>query len=154
MKKVLTLSIVFKLYDTYGFPIDLTELMASEVGFTVDLDGFEKNLAEQKNRSKADAQSEQGDWIRVHEDEPVAFIGYDALESRAKLLRYREVEVKGKKRFQLVLTPTPFYPEGGGQVGDTGWLYSGEQRIGIINTLKENDLILHIRRHIEVGRSD
>jgi len=130
----------FELYDTYGFPIDLTHLIAAERGLSVDHDGFLKALQLQKDRSRADAQKSVGDWIVV-QDGKTEFVGYDQLEVEdARILMYREVESKGKKQFQLVLDRTPFYPEGGGQVGDKGRLVVGEEEIKILNAIKENDL--------------
>lgn len=137
----------FELFDTYGFPLDLTELMAKEVGFTVDIDGYKKALAEQKKRSKADAEKEQGDWTTVHTGD-VEFVGYDALESQTRILRYREITTKGKTQYQLVLEKTPFYPEGGGQIGDTGELALGDAKTYVIDTKKENDLILHFVKEL------
>ena len=134
----------FELYDTYGFPLDLTELIARENSMRVDVEGFEFEMQEQKNRSKADSKRSVGDWTVVYEDDKEEFVGYDYLESDVKITRYREVEIKGKKLYQLVLNLTPFYPEGGGQVGDTGVLEVADERTYIKNTIKENDLILHI----------
>lgn len=136
----------FELYDTYGFPIDLTELLAREKGIEVDLDGFNSELQKQKERSRADAQKTSGDWIVLHEDEQEEFIGYDQLEAQVKITRYREVEAKGKKRFHLVFNYTPFYAESGGQVGDKGVLIGSEneEKVGIIDTQKENNLIIQV----------
>ncbi|PWJ42319.1 alanyl-tRNA synthetase [Sediminitomix flava] len=133
----------FSLSDTYGFPLDLTELIARENGYGVDIEGYNKAMQEQKERARAASASDKGDWITVNEDD-VQFIGYDNLTSDAKILRYREVSEKKKTYFQLVLDNTPFYPEGGGQVGDTGLIFSGEEKIPVKNTVKENDLIIHI----------
>ncbi len=134
----------FELYDTYGFPLDLTLLIASEKGYTVDEVGFNAALQEQKERGRKDAQRETGDWEIVDADLDVDFIGYDyANNTDAKILRYRTVKVKDKDQFHLVLNKTPFYPEGGGQVGDTGHLMVGDEKIHVIDTKKENDLIIH-----------
>jgi alanyl-tRNA synthetase len=134
----------FELFDTYGFPIDLTRLIAVEKGFSVDEQGFEAALAEQKMRSKADAVREVGDWIEVFGDEKVEFVGYDQSEIRAsKVVKYRTVLQKGKENFQIVLNRTPFYPEGGGQAGDTGELDFEGEKIRVLDTKKENDLIIH-----------
>ncbi len=133
----------FVLYDTHGFPIDLTQLMAREIGFTVDMDSFNQYLDEQKTRSKADAAKETGDWITVAEGEKPEFVGYDSFTSTSKILRYRKVKQKNKELFQLVLDKTPFYAESGGQVGDTGKLQIGSEQIDVIDTKKENDLIVH-----------
>ena len=130
----------FELYDTYGFPIDLTHLIASERGLSVDHDGFKKALQEQKNRSRADAQKNVGDWIVIREGE-TEFVGYDQLVvEETVILQHREVESKGKKLFQLILARTPFYPEGGGQVGDKGKLVVAGEEINILNSIKENDM--------------
>ncbi len=135
----------FELYDTYGFPIDLTRLIATEKGYTVDDKGFESALAEQKARSRADAQKEVGDWQVVNDGEEVEFVGYDTLELKgAKVLKYRTVKVKKKDQFQLVLNQTPFYGESGGQVGDKGVLWIGDEKVSVIDTKKENELTVHI----------
>ena len=140
----------FELYDTFGFPYDLTALLAKERGLEVNYEEFESALAEQKKRSRADAQKVEGDWIVVQslpENEINGFIGYDSLEAQVKILRYRKVEQKGKESYQLVLNTTPFYPEGGGQTGDAGILI-GAYDIEIFDTKKENDLIIHFAKHI------
>ncbi len=133
----------FELYDTFGFPVDLTELMARETGYSVDRPGFEKSLLEQKTRSRAAAATDTEDWVVLIEDPMSEFVGYDSLEINSRIAKYRKVKAKGKEAWQLVLEATPFYAESGGQVGDTGVLQSGTERIGIIDTKKENDLILH-----------
>ena len=138
----------FELYDTYGFPKDLTQLIASEKGLTIDEAGFEKALQTQKNRSKKDATTQQSDWQVVFEDDQEEFVGYDYLESPVKITRYRAVEAKEKKQYQLVFNLTPFYPEGGGQVGDTGYIQLGDQKISIVNTVKENNLIIHVSNEL------
>jgi alanyl-tRNA synthetase len=137
---------VFKLQDTYGFPKDLTALMASEYNLKIDEEGFKNALQEQKNRSRADAKKESGDWIVIEEDEREEFVGYDYLETDVKITRYREVTVKGKKQYHLVLNLTPFYAESGGQVGDKGVLVGkdDDEKIGIIDTQKENQLSIQI----------
>jgi alanyl-tRNA synthetase len=135
----------FELYDTYGFPIDLTRLMAEERGLKVDEAGFEKALAEQKARARADAQKEVGDWAEVRTGEEVEFVGYDHLTvEEAHILKYRTVKVKKKDQYQIVLNKTPFYAESGGQAGDSGSLIIGGETIKVIDTQKENDLIIHI----------
>ena len=135
----------FELYDTFGFPFDLTNLIAREKGWSVDEAGFEKALAEQKTRSRKDAAKEVGDWIVVRDEANVQFIGYDQLELRdAYATKYRTVMLKGKPQIQLVLNRTPFYPEGGGQVGDTGIMDFSGERVQVLDTKKENDLIIHI----------
>jgi alanyl-tRNA synthetase len=134
----------FELYDTYGFPIDLTRLIASEKGLKVDEEGFEEALEVQKKRSREATKREVGDWEVLRDGEDVLFVGYDELEvENAHVLKYRTVKVKKKDQFQVVLNRTPFYPEGGGQVGDQGWMWFGEEKIRVVDTKKENDLIIH-----------
>ena len=134
----------FELYDTFGFPIDLTRLLAEEKGLKVDEPGFERALQEQKDRSRQDAAREVGDWV-VLSPEPSAFIGYDVLsDAGAQVTKYRTVKVKDKPQYQLVLDRTPFYGESGGQAGDTGILRVGEETLEVLDTVKENDLTVHI----------
>ena len=135
----------FELFDTYGFPIDLTQLMANEKGLNVDMDGFKANLEEQKNRSRKAAEKANGDWVVVNEsEEPTVFVGYTDFSCESHILRFREVVAKNKKHFEIVLDKTPFYAEMGGEVGDTGTLTSENETIPIINTVKENNLVIHI----------
>lgn len=134
---------VFELYDTFGFPVDLTRLIASEKGLDIDEAGFEAELAKQKARSRADATTEQGDWVVLEEDEREEFIGYDHLQSDVRITRYRKVMAKKKQLYQLVFNYTPFYAEGGGQVGDTGCIEADGEKVYIIDTKKENNLIIH-----------
>lgn len=134
----------FELYDTYGFPIDLTRLIASEKGWDIDEKGFEIALAEQKDRGRADAKRETGDWHTVTEGTGVSFLGYDhSTVAGAKVLKHRTLKVKGKEVYQVVLDKTPFYAEGGGQVGDKGTLDFQGETIHVVDTKKENDLIIH-----------
>ncbi len=134
----------FELYDTFGFPIDLTRLMAREQGLTIDEAGFESALQEQKKRSRKDAEKEVGDWQTVNDGE-VSFVGYDQLEVEGtQLLKYRTVVVKKKNQYQVVLATTPFYAESGGQAGDRGGLIVDGQSLKVLDTQKENDLIIHI----------
>lgn len=136
--------VAFELYDTYGFPIDLTRLVASEKGWEIDDLGFEKALQEQKTRGREDSKKVTGDWNTINTGNEVEFLGYDDLTlQNSKALRYRIVTVKDKPQYQLVLDKTPFYAEGGGQVGDTGLLWFGDEKVEVINTKKENDLIIH-----------
>jgi alanyl-tRNA synthetase len=134
----------FELSDTFGFPLDLTALIAREKGLTVDEEGFKKELEQQKNRSRNAQETEQSDWVTVTEhDAPNVFVGYDQDEATARLLRYRKVDKKGKTEYQLVFDQTPFYAESGGQIGDTGYLESTLSKVRVIDTKKENDLIIH-----------
>ncbi|RZS98234.1 alanine--tRNA ligase [Cecembia calidifontis] len=142
-EKVIDGKTAFELYDTYGFPLDLTSLIARENGFSVDEKGFAREMEVQKNRSRAAAEQETGDWVIVNEEEGVEFVGYDYLSSQSRIIKYRQIKDKKGDRFQLVLDRTPFYAESGGQVGDQGWLQSDEGRIQVLDTKKENDLIVH-----------
>ncbi|PCJ86732.1 MAG: alanine--tRNA ligase [Flavobacteriales bacterium] len=166
--KQITISgeLAFELYDTYGFPIDLTQLMAQEIGWNVDVHGFEKAaidqvvqalkdkwqidmdkfqqlLLQQKKRSKKATAIETEDWVVLAEDDVEEFIGYERLEAEVKITRYRKIKAKGKQQYQLVFNLTPFYAESGGQVGDTGYIEAGGEKIEIIDTKKENNLIVH-----------
>ena len=132
----------FELYDTYGFPIDLTRLIASEQGLRVDEAGFELEMKQQKDRSRAATAVDAGDWTVLQEGSN-QFVGYEQLQTTAQILKYRRVTAKGKEGYQWVLSATPFYAESGGQVGDTGWLHFGEQAVAVIDTKKDNDLIIH-----------
>ena len=139
---------VFELYDRYGFPVDLTELIAKSYNFTLDKKGFETALSEQKNRSKHAAKADKSDWVIVREDDKEEFIGYDFTESDVFITRYREVNSKDNTFYHLVFNFTPFYPEGGGQVGDTGYIDNGKEKVSISDTKKENDLIIHISKDL------
>ncbi len=142
--KTLTGEFAFELSDTFGFPIDLTELLAREKGLTVDIEGYEAALQEQKNRSRAATAIDTSDWIILKEDDTVAFTGYTETETIAHIIKYRKVKAKGKEQFQLVLDKTPFYAESGGQVGDTGDLiFPDGEIIAVTDTKKENGLIVH-----------
>ena len=134
----------FELYDTYGFPIDLTRMIAEEHGWQIDDIGFEVALEEQRVRGRDDGKRETGDWVPVHDTEEVKFYGYDVQEVKnAKINKYRTLKEKGKPIYQVVLDKTPFYAEGGGQVGDKGEIIVGDQKIIVYDTKKENDLIIH-----------
>ncbi|RZK57891.1 MAG: alanine--tRNA ligase [Pedobacter sp.] len=144
-KDVISGEFAFELYDTFGFPIDLTELMAREQGWSVDMEGFNKALAEQKNRSRAATAIDTGDWVIVNQDNDTQFVGYDLTEIETEILKYRKVSAKGKEQYQIVLRQTPFYAESGGQVGDTGRLedHSRQFWVEITDTKKENGVIVH-----------
>lgn len=138
---------VFELYDTYGFPVDLTQLIANEINCKVDMAGFETLLQQQKDRSRKAAETTKDDWVTVltlSKDDGTEFVGYDTLTAESRILRYRKVSAKNKEFFQVVLDKTPFYAESGGQVGDTGYLLSANEKIQIVDTQKENNLIIHI----------
>lgn len=138
----------FELYDTFGFPIDLTQLMANENGFNVDMEGFHKELKQQKNRSRAATKIEAGDWNKIRNVQGLHFIGYDNLACETQIVTYRKINSKGKEFFQLVLEKTPFYPEGGGQVGDVGYIESDGEKIEVLDTKKENNLIVHFTANL------
>lgn len=139
----------FELFDTYGFPIDLTQLLAREKNVSVDMKGFERALDEQKARSRAATAIDTGDWILVHEDGETEFVGYDSLIADTKIIKYRKVVTKGKEEYQLILTHSPFYAESGGQVGDVGILTaSNGEKIYIDDTKKENSLIVHYTKNL------
>jgi alanyl-tRNA synthetase len=133
----------FELFDTYGFPLDLTKLIASENNFTVDETGFAAEMLQQKNRSRAATSLDTGDWIILNETGGEGFVGYNDLNVTTHVTKYRKVTSKGKDQFQLVLATTPFYAESGGQAGDTGVLEFGDEIINVTDTKKENDLIVH-----------
>jgi alanyl-tRNA synthetase len=133
----------FELYDTFGFPFDLTSLIARERGISIDEKGFHEEMAKQKSRSKVDAAKETGDWILVGTDVKPEFIGYDQLESELNVVKYRKIKQKNKELFQLVFNKTPFYAESGGQVGDTGFIENANEKIFILDTKKESELIVH-----------
>jgi len=134
----------FELYDTYGFPVDLTQLILRENGLTLNNDEFTEELNAQKERSRNDAVKVSGDWIVVRDSEGTVFTGYDKTEDDIKIVRYRKINVKGKDLYQLVFDRTPFYAESGGQTGDNGYIESDNERIEVSNTVKENNLIIHI----------
>ncbi|MDD5346828.1 MAG: alanine--tRNA ligase, partial [Proteiniphilum sp.] len=137
--------VAFQLYDTFGFPIDLTELILREHDMRVDLAGFDAEMQKQKQRARNAAATETGDWTRVHDGEP-EFVGYDESESNCRILRYRAVKQKNKSYYQLVLSRSPFYAEMGGQVGDSGWLTAvdNSERITLFDTKRENNLAVHL----------
>ncbi|NND95544.1 MAG: alanine--tRNA ligase [Flavobacteriales bacterium] len=148
--KTVTGEKAFELYDTYGFPVDLTALILREKGMDLDEEGFQAELEKQKARSRKDASSVTSDWIVLKNDDVEEFVGYDRLAADIHITRYREVEQKGKKVYQLVFNYTPFYPEGGGQVGDTGRISAGSESIQILDTKKENNLIIHFADRLPI----
>ena len=138
------------MYDTFGFPVDLTALILSEKGYTLDEKGFQEKLQKQKNRSRAASESSTEDWTVLIDDTVEEFIGYDALDAPVKLTRYRKVtSKKDGEMYQLVFNLTPFYPEGGGQVGDKGYLEDihGDV-VYILDTKKENNVIIHFTKNL------
>ncbi len=143
-KTIISGNAVFELYDTYGFPIDLTSLIARENDLSIDENGFNKELAIQKDRSRAATSIETDDWVTLSADKVTEFVGYDETSIPVKLLKYRKFSQKQKEFFQLVFDKTPFYPEGGGQIGDQGWLSNTAEKIPVIDTKKENNLIVHL----------
>tara|TARA_B100000809_G_scaffold34084_1_gene29901 strand:+ start:9455 stop:12229 length:2775 start_codon:yes stop_codon:yes gene_type:complete len=138
----------FELYDTFGFPIDLTELLALEKDFHVDMPGFTEELLKQKERSRAATKIETTDWVELREDDVEEFIGYDYTEADIFITRYRKVSAKGEDFYQLVFNLTPFYPEGGGQIGDIGYIEFNDEKIEIFDTKKENNLIVHFAKEL------
>jgi alanyl-tRNA synthetase len=134
---------VFELYDTYGFPIDLTRLIAAEKGFVINEQEFENEMQQQKQRSRAATAIDTEDWTIVNDSVTNQFVGYDNLEAETKLIKYRKIKAKGKVSYQLVLEKTPFYAESGGQVGDTGEIIVNSEKIKVSDTKKENELIVH-----------
>ena len=133
----------FTLYDTYGFPLDLTELILRENGMEADIEEFNKAMQKQKERARNAAAIETGDWITLKDGE-CKFVGYDLFECEAEILRYRQIKQKNKVLYQIVLDQTPFYAEMGGQVGDTGWLIADDEKIDVIDTKRENNLPVHL----------
>ena len=137
----------FKLYDTFGFPLDLTKLIAAEKKLSVDETGFDKEMQKQKTRSRAATTVDTEDWVVLKEGTN-KFVGYDNLEANATVIKYRKVKAKGKEGYQLVLDTTPFYAESGGQVGDSGWMEAGGSKLEVIDTKRDNDLIIHFTNSI------
>ncbi len=144
-------NIAFELYDTYGFPLDLTELILSEQGMHVDLEGFEKEMQKQKERSRTDAAKESSDWVVLDDKNESEFIGYNSLSSQVKIIKYRKQVIKKKTVYQIVFNQTPFYAESGGQIGDTGYIENDGDKIFITDTQKENNLIVHTCQRLPVN---
>jgi alanyl-tRNA synthetase len=141
--KIIKGTFAFELYDTFGFPIDLTQLLAKEIGFTIDMEDFNLCLQQQKERSRAASKIETDDWVELSDYKTTDFVGYDSVETEINIIRYRKIKIKDKELFQLVFDKTPFYPEGGGQVGDSGFIEYNGLKTYITNTKKENNLIIH-----------
>ncbi|HUH34984.1 MAG TPA: alanine--tRNA ligase [Moheibacter sp.] len=146
--KVIPGDVVFELYDTYGFPADLSRIIAEEIGMTIDEKGFEQEMEKQKQRSKSATTFTVYDWNELIEDDVEEFIGYDELEAEVRITRWRKVENSAGEFYQLVFQITPFYAESGGQVGDTGFLENQFEKVAIVNTKKENNLIVHFTKEL------
>lgn len=140
--------LAFELYDRYGFPLDLSQLIALENNLTIDILEFKNCLNKQKNLSKKDAIKDYGDWTVLKEDDVQEFIGYDHSNAKIFITKYRSVIIKGKKEYQLIFSLTPFYPQGGGQVGDIGFIENNQEKVEITNTKKENGVIVHYVDHL------
>ena len=143
-QKLINGEFAFEMYDTFGFPIDLTQLMSRELGWDVDMENFGLKLEEQKNRSRRDATVSTDDWHELEASESTEFMAYDTTEADIKITRFRKITAKGKEVYQLVFDRTPFYAESGGQTGDTGTLSSANENIQVFDTRKENNLIVHL----------
>jgi alanyl-tRNA synthetase len=153
-KKVLDGERVFELHDTFGFPADLTALIAKGYNLEIDEAGFDKALEEQKTRSRKATSSSTEDWIEVNPQAQTVFTGYESIEEKAHIIKYRKTTTKGKNQYQIVLDKTPFYAESGGQVGDVGYLEANGKRIRITNTQKENNLIVHFSDELPANVND
>ncbi len=147
-EQVIPGAVVFELYDTFGFPADLTSLIARENNFSVDEKGFETELDKQKERSRAATAMETDDWVVLIDDKVEEFIGYDHLEATIRIVKYRKVVQKQKEFYQVVFNLTPFYPEGGGQVGDVGNIEANGEKNSVFDTKKENNLIIHLMQKL------
>ncbi|MFI5172024.1 MAG: alanine--tRNA ligase [Chitinophagales bacterium] len=143
-KDTLPGSDAFELYDTFGFPLDLTNLIARENELNVDDEGFFADMKKQKERSRNATTMETGDWQIIHDSDKIEFVGYDTLTAESQIVKFRAVKLKNETQYQVVLNKTPFYAESGGQIGDKGTLEVGDQKINVIDTKKENELIIHL----------
>ncbi|MDP4222255.1 MAG: alanine--tRNA ligase [Bacteroidota bacterium] len=143
-KNILPGKVAFELYDTYGFPVDLTQLILKENGMETDISEFENEMRNQKNRSRENAGVEAGDWLVVRDSGETSFTGYETTRDDVLITKFRKTRYKGKETLQLMFNKTPFYAESGGQVGDTGYIESGKEKLIIDDTIKENNLIIHI----------
>ncbi|MEI6764503.1 MAG: alanine--tRNA ligase [Bacteroidota bacterium] len=143
-KNIVEGAFAFELFDTFGFPIDLTQLIAREKGFDVDMPAFAACMEEQKKRSRQAATVDKEDWTELIAGDETEFLGYDTLETSSRIAKFRKVKAKDKEFFQVVLDKTPFYAESGGQAGDKGLFLIGDEKIGVDNTIKENNLIIHL----------
>ncbi len=152
-KNLLPGKVAFEMYDTFGFPVDLTQLILKENDMNLDMKGFEEEMKNQKVRSREDASVEAADWTILKEIEGTEFTGYHKTEDKVYISKYRKVKNKGKEIFQLVFDKTPFYAESGGQVGDTGYLESENEKIYITDTIKENNLVIHFSDKLPTGLS-
>jgi alanyl-tRNA synthetase len=143
-KDTLPGNIAFEMYDTFGFPVDLTQLILKENGILLDYKGFEEEMKKQKRRSREDAIVEAADWINVREIDGTEFTGYEKTEDEILITKYRTVKIKGKVNYQIIFNKTPFYAEAGGQAGDSGYIANENEKIKIFNTVKENNLHIHL----------
>jgi len=145
---VLDGKVAFTMYDAYGFPPDLTELILDENGYSLDKKAFEKEMQKQKNRSRSVVKQETDEWVVIREDDVEEFVGYDRTEAKVVITRIRKAKIKGKTVFHLVFNLTPFYAESGGQVGDTGYIEADGEKIEIFDTQKEHNLIIHYAKQV------
>ena len=149
--EVINGDVVFELYDTFGFPVDLTSLIARENNLSIDEKGFEAELTKQKDRSRSATAIETGDWIIIREDDIEEFVGYDTLNVLINIVKYRKVSQKQKEFYQVVFNLTPFYPEGGGQIGDNGFIDHDGNKTSVFDTKKENNLIVHLMKELPLN---